>query len=322
MLCETKVVTIGGGTGLSTMLRGLKKYTHNITAVVTVADDGGSSGVLREDLGMLAPGDIRKCISALAETNPVVEELINYRFTDGWLKGHAFGNLYLAALCGISANFEEAVRKMNRIFGVEGEILPVTNENIKLRAYLENGKIINGESRIGSVCDSRIERVEMLPSYAEPAKNVLDAISEADMIILGPGSLYTSIIPNLLVDGVGEAIYHSKARKIYVANIMTQPSETTGYDLYDHIEAIEKHAGYKIIEYVVANTAKIPPELSERYAKEGSEPVRLNIERYIDRNVRLVLENLYINDNGMIRHNHARLAKTLMRLRRECNEIR
>ena len=314
MLCDKKIVTIGGGTGLSTMLRGLKKYTHNITAVVTVADDGGSSGVLREDLGMLAPGDIRKCISALAETNPIVEELINYRFTDGCLKGHAFGNLYLAALCGISESFEDAVHKMNRLFGVEGDILPVTNENVRISAHLKDGRIINGETNIGRECNGEIECIELNPSHAMPAKNVLDAISNADMIILGPGSLYTSIVPNLLVDGVSEAIYNSNAKRVYVANIMTQPSETVGYDLYDHIEAIEKHAGCKIIDYVVANTAQIPETLLNRYALDGSEPVKLNVERYIDRAINVVLENLYSNDNGMIRHNYLKLAKTLMRL--------
>lgn len=312
MLSDKKIVTIGGGTGLSTMLRGLKKYTHNITAIVTVADDGGSSGILRDDLGMLAPGDIRKCISALAEANPVVEELINYRFTDGQLKGHAFGNLYLAALCGISESFEEAVGKMNRLFGVEGEIIPVTNENVHISAYLTDGREVVGESNIGKISDGKIDRIEMTPKHAKPIKRVLDAIAEADMIILGPGSLYTSIIPNLLVDGVGEALAESSAKKIYVANIMTQPGETLGYDLYDHTEAIEKHVGKKFIDCVVANTSRFPEEILKRYACERSEPVKLNIDKY--RDITLVLENLFVNDNGMIRHNYLKLAKVLMKL--------
>ena len=299
---------------MSTMLRGLKKFTHNITAVVTVADDGGSSGILRDDLGMLAPGDIRKCISALAETNPTVEELINYRFPDGHLKGHAFGNIYLAALWGISETFEEAVGKMNRLFGVEGEILPVTNENVHISAHLSDGRIINGESNIGSNEQGRIEYIEMIPGNARPAKKVLDAISEADMIILGPGSLYTSIIPNLLVDGVSDAISHSCARRVYAANIMTQPCETEGYDLYDHVEAIEKHAGRQIIDCIVANTAPVPRELLEKYAEQRSEPVRLNIERFCGRDINIVMENMYSNDGGMVRHNYIKLAKTLMNL--------
>lgn len=314
MICEKKIVTIGGGTGLSTMLRGLKKYTHNITAVVTVADDGGSSGILRDDLGMLAPGDIRKCISALAEANPVMEELINYRFTEGNLKGHAFGNLYLAALCGISDSFEEAVQKMNRLFGVEGEIIPVTNENVRISAHLTTGQVIDGESNIGKIKDGRIDRIEMFPHGAKPAKNVIDAILDADMIILGPGSLYTSIIPNLLVDGVSEAIAKSDALKVYVANIMTQPGETLGYDLFDHTEAIEKHAGRCILDCVVANSAALPKNAAEKYAGEGSEQVALNIEKYAERDINIVLENLYSDDNGLVRHDYLKLAKVLGKL--------
>ena len=314
MLCEKKIVTIGGGTGLSTMLRGLKKYTHNITAVVTVADDGGSSGILRDDLGMLAPGDIRKCISALAEVNPVMEELINYRFTDGQLKGHAFGNLYLAALCGISDTFEEAVRKMNSLFGVEGEIIPVTNDNVHIAARLTDGRTVTGESNIGKISDGQNDFIEMLPYGAKPAKHVIDAILEADMIILGPGSLYTSIIPNLLVQEVSDAIAHSHALRVYVANIMTQPGETVDYDLYDHIAAVEKHAKREIIDCIVANTAEVPKELLARYKEEKSEPVALNIARFADRDINIVLENLYYNDNKKVRHNYLKLAKTLMKL--------
>lgn len=314
MLSDKKIVTVGGGTGISTMLRGLKKYTHNITAVVTVADDGGSSGVLRDDLGMLAPGDIRKCIAALAETNPIVEELINYRFTEGSLKGHPFGNLYLAALCGISDSFEEAVEKMNRLFGVEGDILPVTNDNVRLAAHLENGKIIEGESNIGIGNEGRIERVEIIPKNAKPAEKVLDAIAEADMIILGPGSLYTSVIPNLLVEGVSEALAHSNAVRVYVANIMTQPNETIGHTLYDHVEAIERHAGQPVIDCVVANTQDIPEMLLKKYALEHSEPVRLDIERFFDRKIDVILRNLCYNDNMYIRHDFNKLAQTLMEI--------
>lgn len=299
---------------MSTMLRGLKKHTHNITAVVTVADDGGSSGALREDLGMLAPGDIRKCISALAEVNPVMEELINYRFTEGKLKGHAFGNLYLAALCGISDSFEEAVRKMNRLFGVEGEIIPVTNENVRISARLSDGRIVYGESNIGKIRDGRIESIEMYPDTAKPAENIISAIEEADMIVLGPGSLYTSIIPNLLVDGVSEAIAESEAVKVYAANIMTQPGETLGYDLYDHIEAIEKHAKRKVIDCAVINAAPLPERLLKKYAEEGSEPVMFNPEKYAGRGIKIVFENLYSDDNGLLRHDYLKLARVLMKL--------
>lgn len=314
MFSEKKVVTIGGGTGLSTMLRGLKKYTHNITAIVTVADDGGSSGILREDLGMLAPGDIRKCIAALAETNPIVDELINYRFTEGKLKGHPFGNIYLAALCGISESFEEAVNKMNRLFGVEGEILPVTNEDVHLSAFLDNGKIIHGEANIGSEKNGEIESVYLEPENAKPAEGVIDAIHNADMIIMGPGSLYTSIIPNLLVSGVSEAIEESNALRVYVSNIMTQPNETTAHGLYRHIERIESHAGRRIIDCVVANAGKIPESLLKKYALEGAEPVALNMDKLATREIRVILGDLWYNDGGLIRHNYNSLAKILMNL--------
>ena len=314
MLSDKRIVTVGGGTGISTMLRGLKKYTHNITAVVTVADDGGSSGVLREDLGMLAPGDIRKCIAALAETNPIIDELINYRFTEGCLKGHPFGNLCLAALCGISDSFEEAVDKMNRLFGVEGEILPVTNTDVHLSAILEDGRVIKGESNIGKAEGSRIEKIEIEPSCAQPAEKVLDAVAAADMIILGPGSLYTSVIPNLLVEGVSDAIAQSSAVKVYVANIMTQPNETIGHTLFDHVEALERHAGRPIIDCIVANTQEVPPHLYEKYKQDGAEPVKLDPERFFGRGINIVLQNLCYDDNTFIRHDYNMLAATLMKI--------
>lgn len=312
MLSDKKIVTIGGGTGLSTMLRGLRKYTHNITAVVTVADNGGSSGILRDDLNMPAPGDIRKCIAALAKTNPIIEELINYRFSDGCLKGHPFGNLYLAALCGISDSFEEAVMKMNRLFGVEGQILPVTNDNVHLKAHLENGEIINGESNIGHGFSSRISKVEILPPDAEPVRNVLDAIADADMIILGPGSLYTSVIPNLLVREISPAIAASSAKKVYVANIMTQPDETLNHTLSDHVEAIERHAGFHLIDTIVANTRQIPHSLLEKYALENSVPVKLDIEKFLGSERTIILRNLCDFGNSYIRHDSQKLAQTLM----------
>lgn len=312
-MSDRKIVTVGGGTGISTMLRGLKKYTHNITAVVTVADDGGSSGTLREDLGILAPGDIRKCIAALAETNPIVDELINYRFTEGSLKGHPFGNLCLAALSGISESFEEAVEKMNRLFGVEGDILPVTNDDVRLSALLEDGSVIVGESNIGGA-DSRIEKIMITPEEAKPAEKVLDAIDGADMIILGPGSLYTSVIPNLLVSGVSEAIAESRALKVYVANIMTQPNETLGHTLSDHVGAIERHAGRQIIDCVVANTEEIPEHLILKYRQDRSEPVKLDLDKFSGRKMRLVLRNLCYDDKAYIRHDFNALAETLMSL--------
>ncbi|MCJ7689849.1 MAG: YvcK family protein, partial [Clostridiaceae bacterium] len=245
-----KIVVIGGGTGLSTMLRGLKKYTNNITAIVTVADDGGGSGVLRDDLGILPPGDIRNCILALADTEPLLEELLQYRFKDGRLKDQSFGNLFLAAMDGISNNFEEAVQKMSSVLAVTGRVIPVTLDNMILKAKLKNGKIICGESNIPKAVleyDSTIDEVFIEPKDAKAIKEALIAISAADAVILGPGSLYTSIIPNLLVNDIREALRKTKALRIYVSNIMTQPGESDNYGVKDHIKAINKHAHFKVI---------------------------------------------------------------------------
>jgi len=312
---ERKIVTIGGGTGVSTLLRGLKKYTNQLTAIVTVGDDGGSSGVLREDLGMLPPGDIRQCISALAETNSILGELLNYRFPEGSLKGHAFGNLCLAALCGISDDFEEAVRKMNLAFGVVGSVLPVSNDDVRLKATLSDGQEVIGESKIGSVGHAPIKKLELIPKAPKPADGVLQAIYDADMIILGPGSLYTSILPNLLVEGVAEAIRESLAVKVYVGNIMTQPGETQGYTLYDHIRAIKEHAGAGLIDYVVANIQEIPEPIEAIYRADGAERVRVDVASFAEDRIRVILKNLAsFEKNRYIRHDNAALAEVLMKL--------
>lgn len=308
-----KIVAIGGGTGLSTMLKGLKLHTKNITAVVTVADDGGSSGILRNDFGMLPPGDVRNCISALSDQNDVMNELLSYRFKEGSLAGHSLGNLFLAALNEMSATFDEAVDKLCGAFGIVGSIYPVTNENVSLSAVLENGRIIKGESNIGQhdPSEGRIERVYLEPSAPKPVSGVIRAIDEADIIVLGPGSLYTSIIPNLLVDGVADALRRSSAPKVYVANIMTQPGETDGYTLYDHLCAIEKHSYSGIADYIIANNAPVPEYIMERYAADGAECVVNDLER-ITRGTAIVQGNLALVQNDKIRHNFSRLARVIM----------
>ena len=236
-----RIVVIGGGHGQSTLLRGLKLYSRNLTAIVTVADDGGGSGVLRRDLGMLPPGDIRNCITALANTEPTMMELMNYRFPEGINKGQSFGNLFLAALNGITGSFEEAVTRMNEVLAVTGKVLPVTNANVDLVADFENGASVVGESKIAAKKkqqNCRIHQVRLEPQKPKALPHAIDAILSADMIILGPGSLYTSIIPNLLVDGIVQALEKSKAPKIYVLNIMTQDGETEGYTAFDHLHAL------------------------------------------------------------------------------------
>ncbi len=310
-----KIVTIGGGTGLSAMLRGLKTYSSNLTAIVTVADDGGGSGVLRQDLGMLPPGDIRNCIMALANTEPIMESLLQYRFKEGMLKGQSFGNLFLAAMDGISSNFEEAVRRMSDVLAVTGRVLPVTLEDARLFAELDDGYLVSGESNIGKhygFHPGRIQRVYMEPANAKPLQDVLDAIAEADIIVLGPGSLYTSIIPNLLVDGVCEALRASSAPKIYVCNIMTQPGETEGYSLYDHLKAIEGHSCKGIIDYCLVNTAAIPPAIAQKYRDDGAQAVVLDIDRTVKSGIKVIGADFVGIKNNYVRHDPTKLAEAVM----------
>jgi conserved hypothetical protein, cofD-related len=312
-----KIVALGGGTGLSTMLRGLKVYSSNITAVVTVADDGGGSGLLRQDLGILPPGDIRNCVLALANTEPILEQLLQYRFKEGRLKDQSFGNLFLAAMDGISSSFEEAVHKMSDVLAVTGRVLPVTLDDVKLCAELDDGSIICGESQIGkhnTFHEGRIKKVYLEPQNAKPLQEVLDAIAEADAVIMGPGSLYTSIIPNLLVDGIGEALKKSNAMKLYVCNVMTQPGETEGYSVYDHIKAMEEHSYKGIIDYCIVNNAAIPEGLREKYRQDGAEPVRIDADEINSAGIRLIQGDFVSIKNTYIRHNHDKLADTIINL--------
>lgn len=267
-----KVVALGGGTGLPVVLRGLKHYTSNLTAVVTVADDGGSSGRLRGDLGMLPPGDIRNCMVALADTEPLMEQLFQHRFAQGELKGHSFGNLFLAAMEQTAGDFVTALRESSRVLAVRGTVLPATLERVTLWAQLDNGETIYGESNIGQ-SPARIEKIGMDPDNATPLAEAVSAIMQADMVVLGPGSLYTSVLPNLLVRPIQEAIRSTSAVRVYVANVMTQPGETSHYTVKDHMAAIERQVGRGLVDVVLVNNATIPPAVLERYQREGAEPV-------------------------------------------------
>ena len=313
-----KIVAIGGGTGLSTMLRGLKRHTNNLTAIVTVADDCGGSGVLRQELGMLPPGDVRNCLEALANVEPLMGELLHYRFTEGSLKGQSFGNLFLAALNGISnGNFNVAVSRMSQVLAITGRVIPVTNTNVQLEAELENGAQVLGESKI-FYCkkreDCRVRRVRLLPEHPPAVASALEAIRQADMILLGPGSLYTSIIPNLLVDGVAQAIAGSDALKIYIANVMTQEGETEGYTNADHIQAIFQHSLPGLFHLCLVNSATIPPEVSDRYAREGAEPLRFDKARCAELGVELVSRPVSAVRDGLVRHDSELLAAALLEL--------
>ena len=312
-----RIVTIGGGTGLSTMLRGLKRYTNNLTAIVTVADDGGGSGVLRQELGMLPPGDIRNCLEALANVEPLMSDLMHYRFTDGSLRGQSFGNLFLAALNGVSDSFEQAVSRMSQVLAITGTVLPVTNADVQLEAEFENGARVLGESKI-FFCKKReqcrVQRVRLLPEHPAALPDALTAIQNADMIVLGPGSLYTSVIPNLLVDGITDAILASNALKVYVGNVMTQEGETEGYSHADHIRAIFEHSAHGLFSLSLVNSLSIPEQVQKKYALEGAEPVCVDQDACAALGVEVVARPVSCVKNDYVRHDGDLLATALLEL--------
>ena len=317
-----KVVAIGGGTGLSTMLRGLKNHTKNLTAIVTVADDGGSSGMLRQDLGMPPPGDIHHCMEALANAEPLMQELLTYRFPQGSgnLTGQSFGNLILAALNGISGSFDEAVSKMSQVLAITGRVLPVTNADVVLEATFENGTQVQGESKISDfkkAQDCRIQSVRLLPEHPKALPEAVRAIEEADLILLGPGSLYTSVIPNLLVDGISEAVCASKAMKIYICNIMTQDGETEGMTASDHVKALLRHSGPGLVDICLCNSAPVRPGLLERYKEEDAAPIVVDKEAIEALGVGLVTRPLASETLDYARHSFARLSAAVMELYEE-----
>ena len=319
---QPRIAAIGGGHGLSAMLRGLKAYTRDITAIVTVADDGGGSGMLREDLGMLPPGDIRNCIMALANTEPTMQQLLNYRFTDGSLAGQSFGNLFLAAMNGISGSFDEAVHRMGDVLAITGRVLPVTNQDVRLEAEFHDGSRILGESKIfyaKKINNSRIRKVRLVPERPAALPESVRAIRDADIVVIGPGSLYTSIIPNLLVDGIVDAIRRSRALKVYVCNVMTQDGETEGYTVSDHIRALFKHSRPGLFDLCLTNSSPIPPAVVQRYALEGAEPIFCDREAVEALGVEIISRPVATVENGLVRHNPGHLAWELVQLHNQRN---
>ncbi|MGB9804563.1 gluconeogenesis factor YvcK family protein [Desulfofundulus sp.] len=306
-----RVVVIGGGTGLSVLLRGLKHYTSNITAIVTVADDGGSSGRLRGELGMLPPGDIRNCLVALADKESLMEDLLQYRFQSGDLAGHSLGNLLLAALNHVAGGFHEAVQALSKVLAIRGQVLPVTLQNVVLGAELSDGTLVYGESSIPR-CRKPIKRVFLVPADCYPLPEALKAIATADAVVLGPGSLYTSILPNLLVRGIADAIARTRAVRIYVCNVMTQPGETDGYTASDHLQAIINHAG-PIVDYMVVNQGSIPARLKVRYRREGAVPVVVDGEKLQQMGVTVIGANL-VHEGNVVRHHPDKLARIILEL--------
>jgi uncharacterized cofD-like protein len=305
-----RIVAVGGGTGLATMLRGLKKVTTNLTAVVTVTDDGGSSGRLQKELGVLPPGDVRNCLVALADDEALVTELFRYRFAEGeGLSGHSFGNLFLAALTGITGNFDQAVKVSSRVLNVTGRVLPSTLATARLCAEMTDGTIVEGESRI-SAAGKTVARVFLDPPLARPLEDAIAAIREADAIVLGPGSLYTSIMPNLLVDRIAREIEASSAVKIYVCNVMTQPGETDGYSASDHVRALLRGADAKLCDVVIVND-QLPRKLREVYAEEGQAPVLADDAELRTLGVRVVRASV-ISETQTVRHDPDRLAAVVV----------
>lgn len=303
MRAKVKVVTIGGGTGLSVLLRGLKKYPLDITAVVTVADDGGSSGKIRSDMNIPSPGDIRNVIAALSDVEPYLEKMFQYRFDSGEVKGHPVGNLMIAAMTDIHGDFTTAVKVMSRILNVRGTVLPTTNDIATLNAVLDNGDIIRGESSI-TEAGGVIDHVYITPSRVKPNEDVLKAIEEADYIVMGPGSLYTSIIPNLVISKVADKLKESEAKKIYVCNVMTQHGETDNYKVSDHIKAINKHVGDNIFDIVIANSRRFDEDVLEKYRKEHQEIVEIDYEEIEKLGIELIKNNnVGMVENNVIRHN-------------------
>lgn len=307
-----RVVAVGGGTGLSMLLSGAKNITNNITAVVTVGDDGGSSGRLRESMGILPPGDIRHCITALADDEDLVTKLFKYRFKNGeGLEGHSFGNLFLTALCAITGDMVTAVKESSNVLSIRGRVLPSTLDDMKLVAELEDGRVIHGESTIPEA-HGKIKRLFTEPANCRALEDVIHAIRSAELIILGPGSLYTSVIPNLLIKEISEEIAKSKAKKIYVCNIMTQPGETDNYKVSDHIKALIQHAGSnKIIDAVLVNDY-LPDNLADKYQKSGSYPVKLDAAEVKKLGIKICAKKLIENSKeGLVRHSSNRVARAV-----------
>lgn len=312
---DPAIVAIGGGTGLSTMLRGLKRHTGNITAIVTMADDGGGSGKLRDELGMPPPGDVRNCLRALANTEPTMEEILEYRFTEGCLKGQSLGNLVLAALSDISGSFVGAVGKLSDVLAITGKVLPVTTQDVRLLARFDDGEEVLGESKIRDFKKQgshRISRVKLLPENPPALRECLRAIESADLILFGPGSLYTSIIPNLLTDGIVRAITQSDALKIYVLNVATEDGETDGYTASDHIRALFSHCNGRLFDYCLANSEPFPQEVLSRHQAGGGLQVALDSQEVERLGVCVISAPMLNCDDGYAHHDSDLLAAAIM----------
>ncbi len=311
---KPKIVVFGGGTGLSVLLRGLKKFPVDITAVVTVADDGGSSGRLREELDIIPPGDIRNVLAALSEVEPLVEQLFQHRFTNGnGLSGHSLGNLLLAAMSDITGNFVTGIRELSKVLNVRGKVLPASDHRVVLNAQFNDGSIVSGESKIPHT-GKKIVRVFLTPDTVKPLDESLRAIRDADMVVIGPGSLYTSILPSLLVPGIAEEIKKSSAKKVYLCNVMTQPGETDHFTASDHVNILVAHTGLQIIDTIIVNNENVPAELLEKYATEGGEPVIYDETRLKSFGFEVISDKIIQYNDSLIRHDAKRVSEIILEL--------
>nr|WP_090891365.1 YvcK family protein [Evansella caseinilytica] len=309
---KANIVVIGGGTGLSVLLRGLKTFPVDITAIVTVADDGGSSGRLRQELSIPPPGDIRNVLVALSEVEPLVEQLFQHRFENGnGLSGHSLGNLLLAGMTSITGDFARGVRELSKVLNVKGKVLPASNQEIILHGEFEDGSFVEGESKI-PLTGKKIKRVFIEPENPMPLHESLIAINEADLVVLGPGSLYTSVIPNLLVKQITAAIRKSSAWKVYICNVMTQPGETDHFTASDHVKAIYEHAGDGLLNAILVNEQKIPFSYAQRYAAEGAEEVVVDEKQLEALGMEVVADDFLYFDNRYLRHDAIKLSQRLV----------
>ncbi|WP_304503063.1 YvcK family protein [Alteribacillus sp. YIM 98480] len=309
---KPNIVVIGGGTGLSVLLRGLKTFPVNITAIVTVADDGGSSGILRKELNIPPPGDVRNVLVALAEVEPMIEQLFQHRFENGnGLSGHSLGNLLLAGMTSITGDFARGISELSTVLNVRGKVFPAANQSIELHAEMTDGSFVKGESSIPK-SGKHIKRVFLSPSTIQPLPESLEAIQKADLIVLGPGSLYTSVIPNLLVPGITKAIHEARARKVYICNGMTQAGETDHFSASHHVEAIYKHTGNGVIDTVLVNNGSIPETIIKRYQEENAAPVQCDDNKIDSLGLRVIKDEFMQFKDNLLRHDAVKVSQSLL----------
>ncbi|WP_404454215.1 YvcK family protein [Virgibacillus necropolis] len=314
---QPNIVVIGGGTGMPVLLRGLKQLPVHLTALVTVSDDGGSTGRIRNDMAIPAPGDIRNVIAALSDAEPMLLELFQHRFANGdGLIGHSMGNLLLAAMTSITGNFNTGIKEISRVFNVRGKVYPISTENLTLHAEMEDGSIIIGESNI-PLANKRIKRVFLSPDEINPLPNAIRAIEKADLIVVSPGSLYTSILPNMIIPKIDEAIRSSNGKVVYVCNVMTQAGETTSYTASEHVQAIIDHVGEGCMDSIIVHNEPIQKTVRDIYAEENAEPVIYDTDRLLEMGIRIIEGDIINYDQTTIRHDTNKIAKLLLSMLNE-----